>query len=109
MATCASTRLANYSNGWCRPVVDTDEETGELRVTSKRVNPNVAARNATDDEIRYRAANGHAYYIQIGPKTTVTWMPKYGLHWCATCNLNECAHTERVAEWQETHPPPVME
>jgi hypothetical protein len=86
-----------------------EDEAAELRVSSKRVNPNLAAKNTTDDDIHYRAANSHAYYIgMLNDKTTVTWMPGYGLHWCATCNLNECAHTKRVADWQETHPPPVM-
>lgn len=80
-------------------------------ISSKRVNPNVAARNCPDDAISYRAANSHAYYIrmELHPPVTVTWMPKYALHWCATDNVNECSHTERVAEWQETHPPPAME
>lgn len=90
----------------------TDEEIpGELIITSKRVNPNVAARGLPDDAIEYAAANSHAFYIRLllKPLVYVTWMPGYSLHWCATHNLNECEHTKRVAEWQETHPPPVME
>jgi hypothetical protein len=87
----------------------TDEE--KPAATSRRVNPNVAAKRLPDDAIEYRAANSHAFYLRLAltPAVTVTWMPKYGLHWCATCNLNECVHIKRVAEWQETHPPPVME
>jgi hypothetical protein len=91
--------------------IDTEEIPGELRVSSKRVNPNVAARDLPDDAIEYVAANSHAFYLRLHlkPLVHVTWMPKYPKHWCATCNLNECAHIERVADWQETHPPPVME
>lgn len=59
-----------------------------------------------DEDIRYRGSNDHAIYIGIGITITVTWMAKWQLFLCLTCDVNECPHTRRVAKWMETHPIP---